>query len=574
MPGVEMRDDGLYAEVEIQENGKAVDIQVRIADHFLTPARVSDPHSGGGYGLLVEFQDERGRAKRTVIPAADFHGSPRDVCSRLSSLGLFIDRDYQQALLSYLQQEMQSAPSADSVSTPGWITSAVYVLPGEVFGNQENGRPIYYDGDINGYRQKGTLPEWQQQVAAPCIGNSRLIYAISSAFAGPLMLDAGESSGGVHFYAETSKGKTTALIAAGSVCGGGDPLNGCTTSCKITTNGTEPVLAGRNDGGVFFDEIGQANPKDVSDFIYLFSGNIGKGRMTKDLQAAKSHRWRVQIISTGELTLAAHAAKAGVKLPGGAAIRIIDIPADAGAGLGVFEDLHGSESPGEFANNLKAAALTHYGTALPQFLRYLVQLDPSARQLYIREVREQFFSACGLDGNATPEVGRVANRMALIAAAGELAIDFDILPWQQDAAIEGVRKCFDAWRAARGGDDGVGHDAAVAVQQVRGFLERYDIKFENLDRDSDTNRPVIVDRAGWRRKGKKGIEYLIQPEYFKTEVCKGLDPSAVARALWDRGYLHRQGRAWTITTTLPGGGKRRVYCVLESILTEQTEGDA
>jgi hypothetical protein len=194
------------------------------------------------------------------------------------------------------------------------------------------------------------------------------------------------------------------------------------------------------------------------------------------------------------------------------------------------------------------------------------------RQSYLRQVREQFFSACGLDGNATPEVGRVAYRLALIAAAGELAIDFDVLPWPSGTAIEGVRKCFDAWRAARGGDDAVGHDAAVAVQQVRLFLERYDIKFEDLE--SDGNRPLIADRAGWRRRQRGVIEYLIQPEYFKTEVCKGLDPSAVARALRDRGYLRGQGRAWTITTTIPGGGKRRVYRVLESILTEQTEGDA
>jgi uncharacterized protein (DUF927 family) len=181
-----------------------------------------------------------------------------------------------------------------------------------------------------------------------------------------------------------------------------------------------------------------------------------------------------------------------------------------------------------------------------------------------------------LDCDAAPEVRRVANRMALIAAAGELAIEFRVLPWPLGTAIEGVRKCFDAWRVARVGGDGVGHDAAVAVRQVRGFLERYgDIKFENLDHATDVNRPLIVDRAGWRRKGKKGIEFLIQPEYFKTEVCKGLpDPTAVARALFKGGFLNKQGRAWTITTTVPGSKKqRRVYCVLESILVAIPEID-
>lgn len=265
-----------------------------------------------------------------IVPATDFHSHPRDICSKLSEQGLYIDRDNQQEFINYLQREMKRAPSADSVNTPGWLTSGVYVLPGEVFGDQESGRFVHYCGDVNEYKQQGTLSEWQREVATPCLGNSRLIHAICAGFAGPLMLDAAESSGGSHFYGETSKGKTTALLVGGSVCGGGDPLIGFATNWRTTPNGMEPVLAGRNDGGVFFDEIGQAEPDSVSELIYTVSGNIGKGRMTRELGKAKSLRWRVQVLSTGELTLAAHAKKAGVNLRGGAAIRIIDIPADAG----------------------------------------------------------------------------------------------------------------------------------------------------------------------------------------------------------------------------------------------------
>jgi len=160
--------------------------------------------------------------------------------------------------------------------------------------------------------------------------------------------------------------------------------------------------------------------------------------------------------------------------------------------------------------------------------------------------------------------------MALIAAAGELAIELKILPWPLGTAIEDVRKCFDAWRAARGDDDAIGHDDARAIEQVRLFLERYGpSKFES----AGAGRPTI-ELAGWRRQLGQRVEYLIQPEYFKAEVCKGFEPTAVASALLDRDFLRRQGRAWTITTTVPGGkAKRRVYCVLESILMGHTKAD-
>ena len=66
-----MRDDGLYVwEQSIEGHGEGE--WVRVSDSFNTPARVSDPRTGGAYGLWLEFSDEQRREKRTVIPAAMF----------------------------------------------------------------------------------------------------------------------------------------------------------------------------------------------------------------------------------------------------------------------------------------------------------------------------------------------------------------------------------------------------------------------------------------------------------------------------------------------------------------------
>ena len=54
-----------------------------------------------------------------------------------------------------------------------------------------------------------------------------------------------------------------------------------------------------------------------------------------------------------ELTLAEHASSAGKQVKGGVEVRLINIDADAGQGLGVFENLHGVAAPELFVHQLK-----------------------------------------------------------------------------------------------------------------------------------------------------------------------------------------------------------------------------
>ena len=51
-------------------------------------------------------------------------------------------------------------------------------LPDHTIG--DNHEPVIYQADnlSNPYQQSGTLAEWQQQIAAYCAGNSRLVLAV------------------------------------------------------------------------------------------------------------------------------------------------------------------------------------------------------------------------------------------------------------------------------------------------------------------------------------------------------------------------------------------------------------
>ena len=146
MGDLSVRNDGLYTEIQFKDvHGKVQTTEVRVSDHFTTPARVSDPRTGGSYGLWIEFTDERGRAKQMVIPAKDFHANTREICATLGALGLFINREYENHFVNHLHTVMQRAPSADLATATGWLTPEVYVLPDTVFGSQENGRAVYYE---------------------------------------------------------------------------------------------------------------------------------------------------------------------------------------------------------------------------------------------------------------------------------------------------------------------------------------------------------------------------------------------------------------------------------------------
>jgi putative DNA primase/helicase len=61
-------------------------------------------------------------------------------------------------------------------------------------------------------RTAGTMDGWRDGVARLCEGNSRLTFAISAAFAAPLLDIIGDDSGGINFQGASSTGKNHSVI--------------------------------------------------------------------------------------------------------------------------------------------------------------------------------------------------------------------------------------------------------------------------------------------------------------------------------------------------------------------------
>ena len=179
----------------------------------------------------------------------------------------------------------------------------------------------------------------------------------------------------------------------------------------------------------------------------------------------------------------------------------------------------------------------------------------------LRGFSEEFLAGhCppGADG----QVSRVAQRFGLVAAAGELAVALDVLPWDVGEATRAAGTCFRAWLDSRGGVEPA--EVTAAIAQVRRFIELHgESRFAPWDTGSAESGRTTINRAGFRKYvDGGGAEFYILPEVWRTEVCEGLDARAVARALADRSMLKRRsGGKLQYSAKLPGFGKA-VSCYL------------
>lgn len=424
-------------------------------------------------------------------------------------------------------------------------------------------------------RESGTLEEWQANVGRYAAGNSRLVLALSTAFAAPLLYPTGAESGGFHFRGASSTGKSTALVVAGSAWGGGG-IRGYVRTWRATSNGLEGVAAMHCDCLLCLDEMGQVDGRDAGQIAYMLANGVGKARATRSGEARPPAEWRLLFLSSGELSLADKIAEdgRGRKVAAGQQVRIVDIPADAGAGLGLFENLHGFPSADAFARHLKMAAGEHYGHPSRAFLRTLVDNFDAIAPAVKGYMDEFLVENCPTDADG--QVSRVAARFGLVAAAGEMATQAGVAPWEPGEATRAAARCFQDWLSARGGIEPAEESEGIAT--VRRFIElhgtsRFEAMGELAPKDGigALVDQRVLNRVGFRRRADGGgIEYLVLPEAWRTEVCGGLDAAAVAKMLARRGFLVTGGDGKPqVKTRLPNfASPVRCYVITAGILGE------
>lgn len=100
----------------------------------------------------------------------------------------------------------------------------------------------------------------------------------------------------------------------------------------------------------------------------MLANGAGKSRMRPNATGRPVATWRLIFLSSGEVGLVEKLNEIGHQVRAGQEVRVLDVPADAGAGLGAFEQLHGSADGAAFANRIKQATATHCAHAAHAFL--------------------------------------------------------------------------------------------------------------------------------------------------------------------------------------------------------------
>ncbi len=535
-----------------EEGGEPVPRPQRLCDPFQVLAETRDDR-GNAWGLLLRWQDRDGNAHDAVLPRELALGEGSELTRILLRQGLWVapDETRRRKLVGYLAT-VRVPGRARLAERVGWHGTA-FLLPDGTFGAPERDETLHLvQQPEHAFRQEGTLEVWQVSVASHAQGNSRLAFALSCAFAAPLLERLGQESGGFHFFGSSSKGKTTTLDVAGSVWGGPCYRD----SWRATSSGLEAVALAHCDCLLTLDEQGQALPQEAGEVAYLLANGQDKLRARKTLDGQTRRRWRTLFLSTGETTLADRIREGGRAPRAGQDVRLVDIPANPEGLDQAFETWGGFPSSQALADHLKGAVRHAYGTPIRPYLENLGRMDTDA--LADLERRRSAWARSLLPRGSDSQVARVVDRFALAAVAGELAAAWGILPWRVGNGEWAAATCLRDWLAHRGGLGSGERERGLAA--VLGFIERHGLsRFAEWDGMGER----VANCAGYRhRDGHDRQDYLFHAEGWK-EACQGFCPKEVARACADAGLLEpvlESGRLrFQKNIKVPGRGTERFY---------------
>lgn len=340
---------------------------------------------------------------------------------------------------------------------PGWLNGNVFLLPGVAI---PSGARAYYSTNIEP-QVASALEEWRLNVSMPTVGQERMMTAICSAFAGPLLRLTGTNAFGINLYGASTIGKTTALECAASVWGSVEKQ---LHRANATVNSLEAKAEQHNDTLLALDELQHLTGEGVHTLSYLLGNAQGKSRLDKDGQPKETRTWLNVTLCTAEKTYAEIVREKGQQVSGGSTVRMLDVPAQVGP-QGIVKDVPNAAT---FLGSLQSAAKQHYGTGGPAFIAAL--LGDAEYQNKIAQARKQFLLKA-LTGAEAAQVQRVADSFSIVAAAGELATAYEVTGWESGEATKAVLDSFEAWLGTRSGGREYSHEEAEWLKQLHEYWQ-------------------------------------------------------------------------------------------------------
>lgn len=562
--GFRLTKDFLWFDKPVSDDGDSGQTrQIKICSPLRVTAITCDA-DGGRFGRLLEWEDSNGNKHEWAMPMTVLAGSGQEMREVLLDNGLhFISVNG--AARGYLMEYISTCRpvrKVTCVNKTGWHGS-VYVLQDEVIGAGA-GSVILQSAysSKNDFKVAGTTQEWIEHIGRYCIGNSRMAFCVSLSLAAPLLHLIGAGAGGYHLKGESTDGKTTTMKVAASVCGSPEYWK----TWRATGNALEGIALRRNDAALMLDEISEVDGKEASRIAYMLGNGQGKARSRVDGTPRDPVLWSVLYMSTGEVSIMEHAAESGEKRTGaGVGVRMVQIPSDTGK-HGAFEELHGFASGKEFAEHLEQASKEFHGAAFRDWIRYLTGnlQDVTNRAKALKKEFEKSL----LPEKAGNQVGRIVDRFALLAVAGEIASEVGITGWEKGEAYGAAKACLAAWLSDRG--HSANQEERDALERVRQFVTANQFT-RFADWNDERSRPSNM--VGYRRtvRGSDNAEaettfYMLSSGW--KEMCGSYDPVKVAKLCRAAGWLiaNSDSTKNQSVVRLPEIGVKKVYVINSEVI--------
>ncbi|EBA2137335.1 DUF927 domain-containing protein [Salmonella enterica] len=353
----------------------------------------------------------------------------------------------------WIQAHQELIKETDKIITlsykPGFYGDVYLRVNDIVIGKVKGDKPVLHPGAKNHLPvedKQETLKLWKMNVAPYALYSSRIMLALCCGFSGFLLKLSGMEGGGFHLWGMSSIGKTSSAYMLASLAGSPKDI---VVLWNNTDKGLEEIAVAHNDSYLVLDESKLldkdvlAAAKIMQNRVYTLSG--GKGKTRSAMYENKVAEWQVSIFSTGECSLQQLAASGNVERLEGENVRVIDVNADAGAEMGIFESLPDDvNSSNELVHAIKDATHRYYGSAKPAFLKRLVADIQDDRENVKRKLEkgiEFFLDKHRVDRNSGIQV-RIAKRFAIAYVAGCMAVKYGVLPFTKQDVMKGISACY------------------------------------------------------------------------------------------------------------------------------------
>ncbi|BBW44528.1 TPA: DUF927 domain-containing protein [Enterobacter asburiae] len=548
-PRIESRKDGVYwitPKVD-KESGEIINNESWLASPMDVIGTGRDDKDQ--YLILRWLAFGAGIPTTAAIPLADI--GEREGWRTLKAGGVNVTtKSSLRAILADWLQRSGSRELWRVAHATGWQCGA-YIMPdGEIIGTPEH--PVLFSGRSSaaaGYTVAGTSESWRKSVARLAYGNYAMMTGIAAALAAPLIGLAGADGFGIHFYEQSSAGKTTTANVASSLYGNPDLL-------RLTWYGTALGLANEaaahNDGLMPLDEVGQgADPISVSQSAYALFNGVGKLQGAKEGGNRDLKRWRTVAISTGEMDLETFIATAGRKTKAGQLVRLLNIP------LSKAVRFHDHQNGKQHADALKDAYQHHHGAAGREWIGWLADHQQQAIDT-VRDCETRWRSLIPADYGE--QVHRVAARFAILEAA--LLLGEVVTGWDDQTCRDAIQHSYNAWLR----EFGTGNkEHQQIIEQTEAFLNAHGLS-RYAPFPYDQSDLPIRDLAGYRAKGNHDADPMIFytfPAAFEGEIARGFNAKQFAETIKNAGMLTppASGRGYQRKSPRINGRQFNVYVI-------------